>query len=121
LTQAATATTVAPVLPVEASGAAIAAAQADDLGGLVGKLEGPTLIRDVTKFPKAFAEAPLLADLVKAGDLPALEERLPDPADLMVIQPLTEIGQYGGTWRRAFTGPAERAATASTQTTKFAL
>lgn len=86
---------------------AIAAAQAGDLGGLVGPLEGPTLILDVTQFPKQFGEAPMLADLVKAGDLPAVEERLPDPEDLLVIEPLQEIGQYGGTWRRAFTGPAD--------------
>ncbi|NJN97156.1 MAG: twin-arginine translocation signal domain-containing protein [Anaerolineales bacterium] len=93
-----TATGVAP---------AIAALQADDLGGLVGKLEGPTIILDVAEFPKTFAEAPMLAELVEAGDLPAVEERLPGPEDVMVIQPLAEIGQYGGTWRRAFTGPAD--------------
>ncbi len=90
----------------EATGA-IAALQADDLGGLVGKLEGPTLILDVAEFPKQFSQAPMLTELVEAGDLPAVEERLPDPEDLMVIQPLQEIGQYGGTWRRAFTGPAD--------------
>ncbi len=91
----------------EATTASIAAAQAGDLGGLIGPLEGPTVIRDITQFPKKFGEAPLLADLVKAGTLPAVEERLPDPEELLVIQPLTEIGQYGGTWRRAFTGPAD--------------
>ena len=25
----------------------------------------------------------------------------------MVVQPIEEIGQYGGTWRRAFTGVAD--------------
>ncbi len=74
---------------------------------LVGKLEGPEILRDPAVFPKAFAEAPMLAEMVKAGTLPPVEERLPDPADLMVIEPLNEIGQYGGTWRRAFTGPAD--------------
>lgn len=74
---------------------------------LVGKLEGPEILRDSAVFPKAFAEAPMLAEMVKAGTLPPVEERLPDPADLMVIEPLNEIGQYGGTWRRAFTGPAD--------------
>ena len=74
---------------------------------LVGKLEGPTIIRDTAQFPKTFKEAPMLADLVKAGKLPEVAKRLPDPSDLMVIKPLKEIGKYGGTWRRAFTGPAD--------------
>lgn len=107
LTQATAATTAAPIFPTKSGGAAIAAAQAGDLGGLVGELEGPTLITDVTLFPEKFAEAPMLAELVKAGNLPPVEERLPDREDLLVIEPLHEIGKYGGTWRRAFTGPAD--------------
>jgi peptide/nickel transport system substrate-binding protein len=73
----------------------------------IGKLEGPEILRDVARFPKAFKEAPMLAELVKAGKLPPLEQRLPEPADLMVIKPLKEIGKYGGRWRRGFTGPAD--------------
>lgn len=73
----------------------------------IGKLEGPEIIRDATKFPKTFKEAPMLAELVKAGKLPPVEQRLPEPADLMVIKPLKEIGKYGGRWRRGFTGPAD--------------
>jgi len=74
---------------------------------LIGKLEGPEIIREAAQFPSTFSEAPDLADMVKAGTLPPVEERLPDPEDLMVIKPLEEIGQYGGTWRRAFTGPGD--------------
>ena len=37
---------------------------------LIGKLEGPELILDPAKFPKKFAEAPMWADLVKAGKTP---------------------------------------------------
>ena len=74
---------------------------------LVGKLEGPTIIREVAQYPKAFKEAPMLADLVKAGKLPEVAKRLPDPSEVMVIKPLKEIGKYGGNWRRAFTGPAD--------------
>ena len=74
---------------------------------LIGKLGGPEIIRDTAKFPKKFKEAPMLADLVKAGKLPEVAKRLPDPSDLMVIKPLNEIGKYGGNWRRAFTGPAD--------------
>ena len=74
---------------------------------LVGKLEGPTIIRETAQFPKTFKEAPMLADLVKAGKLPEVAKRLPEPSDLMVVKPMKEIGKYGGTWRRAFTGPAD--------------
>ncbi|MFB3819659.1 MAG: twin-arginine translocation signal domain-containing protein, partial [Candidatus Methylomirabilales bacterium] len=74
---------------------------------LIGKLEGPEIITDAAKFPRKFAEAPMLADLVKAGKLPAVEQRLPNPADLMVVRPVREIGKYGGRWRRGFTGPAD--------------
>ena len=47
-------------------------------------------------------EAPMLAEMVAAGELPPLEERL--PAEPLVVEPFEAIGQYGGTWRRAFTG-----------------
>ena len=74
---------------------------------LIGKLEGPEIIRDAKAFPKKFSEAPMLAELVKAGKLPPVEKRLPEAAQLMVVKPLNEIGKYGGTWRRGFTGPAD--------------
>jgi peptide/nickel transport system substrate-binding protein len=73
----------------------------------IGKLEGPEILRDVALYPKQFREAPLLAELVKAGKLPPLAERLPERDDLMVVKPLKEIGKYGGRWRRGFTGPAD--------------
>ncbi len=47
-------------------------------------------------------EAPALTDLVKQGKLPALKERLPE--EPLVVQPNKSIGQYGGTWHRAFLG-----------------
>ena len=47
----------------------------------------------------------MLADLVKAGKLPPVEQRL--PPEPMVLKPVHEIGKYGGTMRRAFTGPAD--------------
>src|SRR5262245_25052008 len=69
---------------------------------LIGKLEGPEVITDPAKFPKTFKEAPQLAELVKAGKLPPVQERIGQ--DPLVIKPLREIGRYGGTWRRGFTG-----------------
>jgi peptide/nickel transport system substrate-binding protein len=50
-------------------------------------------------------EAPQLSAMVQAGELPPLEERL--PSEPLVIEPVEEIGQYGGTWRRAFIGPSD--------------
>jgi peptide/nickel transport system substrate-binding protein len=72
---------------------------------LIGKLEGPEVITDPAKFPKKFNEAPQLAELVKTGKLPPVQERIGQ--DPLVIKPVHEIGKYGGTWRRAFTGPAD--------------
>src|SRR5215213_2419643 len=87
--------------------AAQAAAKPDEKIGrqLIGQLEGPEIITDATKWPKAFKEAPMLADLVKAGTLPPVEQRMTQ--DPLVVKPVREIGSYGGTWRRAFTGPAD--------------
>jgi peptide/nickel transport system substrate-binding protein len=72
---------------------------------LIGKLEGPDVITDPAKFPTKFNEAPQLAELVKAGKLPPVHERVGQ--DPLVIKPVHEIGKYGGTWRRGFTGPAD--------------
>lgn len=52
-----------------------------------------------------YNEAPALAELVKAGKLPPVTERLPkDP--YVITAP--EVGQYGGIWHRGFTGPSDR-------------
>jgi len=48
--------------------------------------------------PSRFNEAPMLAELVKAGKLPPVEERL--PKNPFVRQVAIEIGDYGGTMRR---------------------
>lgn len=47
----------------------------------------------------------MLAEMVAAGTLPPVEERV--PSEPLVIQPTEMIGQYGGTFRRAFTGPGD--------------
>jgi peptide/nickel transport system substrate-binding protein len=44
-----------------------------------------------------YKEAPQLAELVRAGQLPPVDERL--PKNPMVVEPLHEIGRYGGDWR----------------------
>ncbi|NPV80069.1 MAG: ABC transporter substrate-binding protein [Firmicutes bacterium] len=52
-----------------------------------------------------YNEAPMLANLVKQGKLPPVEKRLPD--DPMIITPVDEVGQYGGTWRMAALSPTD--------------
>ena len=88
-----------------AAGAAALAAEPKIGSQLVGKLEGPEIVRDPTAIPKSFKEAPRLAELVKAGKLPPVAERV--SLEPMVIKPLHETGKYGGTWHRAFAGPGD--------------
>ncbi len=49
-----------------------------------------------------FNEAPTLNKAVKAGVLPPVENRLPSRP--VVVTPFDKTGQYGGVWRRAYTG-----------------
>lgn len=53
-----------------------------------------------------YSEAPELAKCVAAGELPPVEDRLPD--EPLIIPPIERIGQYGGTWRRGFMGRADQ-------------
>jgi peptide/nickel transport system substrate-binding protein len=50
-----------------------------------------------------FKEAPMLAQLVKDGKLPPIDQRLPHTP--LVVKPLDKVGKYGGEWR---TGTIER-------------
>src|ERR1041384_6073731 len=84
-----------------------ASAQTAGKSTLIGKLEGPEVVTDAAKAPKTFKESPQLAALVKAGKLPPVAERVGQ--DPLVIKPLQEIGKYGGTWRRGFTGAVHTA------------
>ncbi len=70
---------------------------------LIGKLEGAEVVTDPALYPKSLKEAPPLAELVRAGKLPPVQERIGQ--DPLVVKPLRETGKYGGTWRRGFTGP----------------
>ena len=44
-----------------------------------------------------YNEAPMLAAMVKAGELPPVDERL--PSNPLVVEPFDSIGTYGGTVR----------------------
>ena len=52
-----------------------------------------------------YKEAPILRTKVAAGELPPVEERLPE--EPLVVKPLEEVGQYGGTLHRAWLGSAD--------------
>ena len=93
-----------PARPAKPAEAPKPAAQGGLGSQLVGKIEGPTILPEAKRPPK-LGEAPMLADLVKAGKFPPVEQRIPD--EPLVIKPLAEIGRYGGAWRRAFTGPGD--------------
>ncbi|WP_154792565.1 ABC transporter substrate-binding protein [Occultella kanbiaonis] len=51
-------------------------------------------------------EAPSLAAQVEAGELPPVEERLPSTP--LVVEPLNQVGRYGGTWRSAMITEEDR-------------
>lgn len=53
-----------------------------------------------------YKEAPMLADMVAAGNLPPVEDRI--PKNPRVVRVFEEIGQYGGNWRRAYNGIGDR-------------
>ncbi len=51
-----------------------------------------------------YKEAPMLAEQVKAGKLPPVDQRLPqNPA----VVEAAEVGQYGGIWHRGILGPSD--------------
>lgn len=45
----------------------------------------------------SFKEAPVLKEMVDAGDLPPVEERIPE--EPFIVAPFSKIGKYGGTLR----------------------
>lgn len=65
----------------------------------------PTVGPTATPVAK-FNEAPMLAELVKSGSLPPVEERL--PVNPGVMTPVEMNGKYGGGIRRGFNGVSDR-------------
>ncbi|MDE0362696.1 MAG: ABC transporter substrate-binding protein [Rhodospirillaceae bacterium] len=68
--------------------------------------ESGRLVTDPAAIPRTFNESPTLAELVAAGRLDPVGERIGH--DPIVIEPLHGIGRYGGTLRRAFVGPGDQ-------------
>ncbi len=54
----------------------------------------PVVLEEVSEY----GEAPMLAEMVAAGDLPPVAERLPMEEHIAVIAGVDGIGEYGGTW-----------------------
>lgn len=52
-----------------------------------------------------YKEAPMLAERVSAGQLPPVDERLPE--EPLVVTPKEQIGTYGGTWNRVWLGSSD--------------
>jgi peptide/nickel transport system substrate-binding protein len=75
-------------------------------GSTAGAIAATTLPVSLARQDMTYNEAPMLADLVASGDLPPVADRI--PKNPRVLTPYTEVGQYGGTWRRAFKGLSDR-------------
>ena len=69
---------------------------------LTAVLAGPA---GVAVAQSKYKESPALAEQVKAGKLPSVDQRL--PGEPLVVPTVERTGQYGGVWRRAFLGPAD--------------
>lgn len=68
--------------------------------------EEPAAPAEPVEPPSAYGESPDLAEKVAAGELPPVEERLPENP---VVVNVPEIGQYGGTWRMGLRGGTDDA------------
>lgn len=94
------------------AGAAEGAAEAEgpaevDTDAMWAKYITPSMYTEQTgNALPAYNEAPILAERVNAGELPPIEERL--PSEPLVVQPVHEIGQYGGILNRAWLGYSDQ-------------
>ena len=96
--------TPAPTKVPEATKAPATSAPAATAAPAATKAPEATKAPAPTAAPAAkYSESPKLNELVKAGKLPAVEQRL--PAEPRVIKPFSEVGKYGGTQRGPAYGP----------------
>ena len=93
--------TVAPVQPQEQEAEEAPAAEAEEMEEAPGTSEEGVSVDEIPEEEASEAmvggeynEAPTLADRVAAGELPAVDERL--PKNPMVLTPVEKVGQYGG-------------------------
>ena len=71
------------------------------------EVPGKTIVVEKEVEVERFNEAPMLTQLVNAGRLPPVEDRLPEKSDVLLIPALREIGKYGGTLRRVYIGAGD--------------
>ncbi len=67
----------------------------EDTGDAIVAVED-TPVPVATADPTSVNEAPMLQEMVAAGEIPPLDERL--PVDVLTIPVVDSIGEYGGTW-----------------------
>jgi peptide/nickel transport system substrate-binding protein len=60
------------------------------------------IVEVTPELPSKYTEAPQWAEMVASGELPPVDERLPE--DPLVVLPISSVGQYGGTWYRGWRG-----------------
>jgi peptide/nickel transport system substrate-binding protein len=97
-TSAAAPPTAAPA--AAAATAAPAAAEATAAPAATGATAAPAAAASSGR-----GEAPMLADLVKAGTLPPVDQRLPKSP--VVLDGIDGVGKYGGTIRRGYSGVSD--------------
>lgn len=90
-------------LKLSAASAAAALAPATLMAGAAGHASGAA---GAAAQGMQYSEAPMLAEMVAAGELPPVAERLPVNPRIVPVQ--EEIGQYGGQWRRAYKGMSDQ-------------
>lgn len=61
------------------------------------------LLFAVALVAQAYNQSPVLTELVKAGKLPPVDQRLPE--NPLVVEPVEKIGTYGGTIKIMYTNP----------------
>lgn len=101
--------TAVPPTAAPAQPTAVPATKAPEATKAPAATTAPTTAPAATTAPTTapaaqYKEAPMLADLVKQGKLPAVDQRL--PANPAVVQG-DEVGQYGGVWHRGILGPSD--------------
>src|SRR5688572_32350987 len=69
-----------------------------------GLLAGLAIISGADAQTAKYKEPTALAEQVRSGRLPAVDQRVPEQP---LLVPVETVGQYGGVWRRAFLGPAD--------------
>ncbi len=65
-----------------------------------------TVCGAISAWAADYHQAPMLDEMVKAGKLPPVAQRLPD--NPRVETPVEQVGQYGGTWRSGMVGGSDR-------------